>query len=182
MTKYKLIKFLMTVVLVIGVLVVGALFWWVKILFDPHEDKQSSSMTLESDKSRYHVGDEIVLTLKPDWDRPLNKEVRKSFSFWVYDYGSGLELLSVRAETFSEDDPTIRDEDFELWREKRPLDIKGRISAKGKEVSVTFDGFGTFQLSPPASLKLSFWYSPLRPDPLNSLEDYSNEIAIEVVK
>jgi len=172
MTKQKLSKVLMT-----GVLIVGAVCW---VLMSTSEPR--ASMTMASDKSEYHSDDDIVLTLKPDWARPLHKELRNSLSFYVHDSRSGAELFTSKAKRFSGEDPTVRDEEFEVWREDRSLQIRGRISSTGEQTSITFDGFGTFQISLPAILELSFWYSPLKPDPLDSLEDYSNEITISVVK
>lgn len=172
MTKQKLSKVLMTVVLV-----VGAVCWVLMSTSEP-----PASMTMTSDKSEYHSDEYIVLTLKPDWARPLHRELRNSLSLYVHDSRSGAELFASQAKKFSREDPTVRDEEFEVWREDQPLQIRGRISSTGEQSSITFDGFGTFPISLPSSLELSFWYSPLKPDPLDSLEDYSNEITISVVK
>jgi hypothetical protein len=139
-------------------------------------------MILESNKTQYRPNEEIVLTLKPDWDRPLHKEIRDSLSFWVTESRVGSALLRSKAKTFSEGDQTIGDQDFEVWRKGQPIQITGRISSIGDGISVAFDGFGGFQASVPATLRLGFWYSPVRPGPLDPLEDYSNEITIEVVR
>lgn len=146
------------------------------------------SLTLESPRTAYLVGNKIQLIAKVMSDYPATirvyKERTKSFS------------LSIRAAIGTE--PNFADSDFGPPLPKatakdaievisigpgKPfqLELQGQvIQTKSRGILFDFGKFGTFKKSGPGNFLVWGYWRPISPEAIDSLEDYTNSIVLNI--
>lgn len=138
------------------------------------------ALSLESNASTFRSGQEVVLTLTPKYDLSVQKDPVDRLELNVKHQRTGRALLSTTIHE-SLKDPSLTKEGVQLWRRGQSIQIKGKILSTGDSVTVNLERFGEFKVVPPASCELYFWFSPWKPEPLDSLEDYSNPLTLEIL-
>src|SRR3989338_9565519 len=140
-------------------------------------------ITLSGDKQHYRIGDEIKFAIDFHYDgghkMRIFKDLAKSGYLTVGEW-RGQEFVRYLNQPTHE--LLFKSRKDELWKNE-PFDefdsnasqmirreITGRVKQEGAKIMVEFDGFGSFELAEPKTLRVSMFFLPVKPHPLSSLE------------
>jgi hypothetical protein len=147
-------------------------------------------MRLTSDKANYQPGDNIELIVHFDYrggqQLRLFKNISKSARMRVVEPHDLNNPTKERAEYFKsppwdqfmEGFKNYTQQDIEEIYSKLPLKIERKIKGKfyqegGKNI-VKFDNYGSFEIKDTADVSINLYFYPIKPNPLDPLENYTS--------
>ncbi|GEM_PF-6214952 len=150
-----------------------------------------AKIELKSDKSVYHAGEDIRLTITffygSGYKMRLYRDLSKSASLTIGNWAGGRytgvfcnptlkELNESRMAQRYVNDPMeeIQSPSSQVFTRE----ISGSVRMEGEKIKVRFENFGSFELGKPEELSLMLHFWPVNPDPIDSLEATTNTIKI----
>lgn len=182
----RLIKILSLCITVSWIVAVGVFVVLFPFNGDQYDKFYPYDLTIESPKKNYVVGDKIQLIAKVASDHPATIRFYKdrSKSFALYIDAIDMQPNFTRSLAYPLPEATAKDtiEVISIAPGKPfQLELQGQtILTKSKEIFFDFGEFGTFKKSDPGNFKVSGYWRPISPEPVDSLEDSTNSIVLNI--